>query len=270
MLGSETMSLQNDLFSNSSDPITDNPNESILLPNDYKYYHNYLDKSQFNLILINSTIYSLKLLYKDKLEINLPNLRFFIIQTLKRSKCSISILQISCFYLMKLIKVHDDNLIQDPKKLFLGLLILSSKFSQDCNFSFKSWIKILCLKSQDLIVLKSIENNLLQQLDYNLYINELVYENWCNILLIFGYDFIKMQRIIDIKSEITWISNNASIDSKLLKWKRFFDNLNLSHLKSVNIKFSTYYLNQFNSKVFIVDSLFKKRNFREIREVSVV
>jgi len=239
----------------SSDVLID---DEIILPNDYKYYQNNLDKNQFNLALINCSVNLVKLLYLNdpKVKINGPNLRFFVIQILKRSKTSIQNLQICCYYLLKLIKnenVHD--LIEDPKQLFLGLVILSCKFNQDANYSFKTWLKILGLpQDQNQInFLKKVEINLLSNLDYNLYINNLTYENWCNILLIFGYDFVKYQNIHFSKSEIVWDSNNVIINEKLSKWKSFFLHLNLSTLDAVNIKFINYYLKQFNKKIFIVN-----------------
>lgn len=246
-----------------SSPLND---EEIYLPNDYKYYQNNFDKYQFNLTLINSSIFLIKLLYKDHdVVINSSNLRFFIIEILKRSKTSISNLQICCFYLLKLIKSHNDDIIKDPKKLFLGLIILSSKFSQDCTYSFKTWIKLLNMKPEELKDLKALEFNLLSQLDYNLYINENQYENWCNILLIFGYDFIKVQKIINLKSEIQWENKDTEINSKLSKWYSFFKNLKVSNLNDshIKIKFTNYYLNQLNKKIFIVHSLFGKRQYHE-------
>lgn len=240
--------------------------EEILLPNDYKYYHNHLDKNQFNLTLINCSIYLIKLLYLNDsdVEINSPNLRFFILQILKRSKTSIQILQIASFYLLKLVKNQNLTIVKNPKHLFVGLVILASKFNQDANYSFKTWVKILGLNAEDksqISFLKNLEINLLKELDYKLYVDNTTYENWCNVLLIFGYDFIKVQKILlsYSKSEVEWEIESSVINNKLSKWGVFFNNLNLTNLSNVEIKFMNYYLNQFNSKIFFINSLFDKR-----------
>lgn len=255
----ESSSLSPEVFSPLPQTPNDSPNELMYLPNDHKYYQNNLDKNQFNLVLINSCINLIKLLYlrHDDVHINQSNLRYFIIEVLKRSKASIQNLQVLGFYLLKLIKNHDSNLTKDYKKLFLGLLILASKFNQDCNYSFKTWLKIVGLKNdqENISNLKSLEINILSQLDYNCYINSSFYENWCNVLLIFGYDFIKLQEIYHSKSVLTWESDKDIIFNKLTKWNKFFKNVNLSSFDSINIKFHLYYLNQFNQKV-VVSSLF--------------
>lgn len=255
----ESSSLSPEVFSPLPQSPNDSPNELMYLPNDHKYYQNNLDKNQFNLVLINSCINLIKLLYleHDDVHINQSNLRYFIIEVLKRSKASIQNLQVLGFYLLKLIKNHDSNLTKDYKKLFLGLLILASKFNQDCNYSFKTWLKIVGLKNdqENISNLKSLEINILSQLDYNCYINSSFYENWCNVLLIFGYDFIKLQEIYHSKSVLTWESDKDIIFNKLTKWNKFFKNVNLSSFDSINIKFHLYYLNQFNQKV-VVSSLF--------------
>lgn len=261
---SDSLGLSSALSSPSSDV-------EIHSPNDYKYYHNNFDKSQFNLTLINCAIYLIKLLYNANdsgVEIKMSNLRYFILQILKRSKTSIQILQISCFYLLKLVKSSKSDLPENPKHLFLGLIILASKFNQDANYSFKTWAKICGLNSEDkdqIKFLKQLEIKLLNALDYNLYVSNHTYENWCNILFIFGYDFIKVQKIFTCasKSEIVWDSDESSIDSKLSKWTTFLNNLNLTYLNQVEIKFINYYLGQFNSKVFIINSLFNKRSHSE-------
>lgn len=255
----ESSSLSPEVFSPLPQSPNDSPNELMYLPNDHKYYQNNLDKNQFNLVLINSCINLIKLLYlkHDDVQINQSNLRYFIIEVLKRSKASIQNLQVLGFYLLKLIKNHDSNLTKDYKKLFLGLLILASKFNQDCNYSFKTWLKIVGLKNdqENISNLKSLEINILSQLDYNCYINSSFYENWCNVLLIFGYDFIKLQEIYHSKSVLIWESDKDIIFNKLTKWNNFFKNVNLSSFDSINIKFHLYYLNQFNQKV-VVSSLF--------------
>lgn len=255
----ESSSLSPEVFSPLPQSPNDSPNELMYLPNDHKYYQNNLDKNQFNLVLINSCINLIKLLYlkHDDVQINQSNLRYFIIEVLKRSKASIQNLQVLGFYLLKLIKNHDSNLTKDYKKLFLGLLILASKFNQDCNYCFKTWLKIVGLKNdqENISNLKSLEINILSQLDYNCYINSSFYENWCNVLLIFGYDFIKLQEIYHSKSVLIWESDKDIIFNKLTKWNNFFKNVNLSSFDSINIKFHLYYLNQFNQKV-VVSSLF--------------
>ncbi|KAG2736286.1 hypothetical protein G9P44_000376 [Scheffersomyces stipitis] len=241
----------------SSSPINRKEN---LSPNHFKYYTNHLNKTQFNLILINCSINLMKTLYKDS--VDEKDLRFFIIEVLRRSKTSIQSLQLACYYMFKLVKdekdVASDVHLKDYKKLFLGLVILSSKFNQDCNYSFKTWLKICGIKEDDqksnLKTLREVEIKCLGLLNYELYLNGLAYENWCNILIIYGYDFISYQ-IVNSRNhdenEIHWESNDASISNKLKKWKGFFGQLSINNLSVVKINFNNYYANQMDRKIFI-------------------
>lgn len=269
---------------NSSSPLDD-----TLLPNNFKYYTNHLNKNQFNSILIHCAINLLKILYKENkstdyvLPIAEKEVKFFIVEILRRSKTSIQSLQLTCFYLVKLIKngknVSQDSTLKDPRKLFLGLLILASKFNQDYNFSFKSWLKICGISGDseedpleiseapsssakfNLQALRKIEVKCLTMLDYDIYLNGLNYENWCNILIIFGYDFIKFQLINNNLNNIYWELSDAKLQTKLCKWFKFFhDNLKLSNLNMIKINFNNYYLNQLGKKILIqkIPSLFEE------------
>ncbi|KAK6203576.1 uncharacterized protein RJT21DRAFT_28452 [Scheffersomyces amazonensis] len=246
--------------------------KQVLSPNHFQYYTNHLNKSQFNSILINCAANLIKILYKD--EVNEKDFKFFIVEIIRRSKTSIQSLQLTCFYLVKLIQKQVNltqyPILKDSKKLFLGLIIIASKFNQDHNYSFKSWLKICGIKVEDLQanvkILKEVEVKCLGLLNYELYINGLVYENWCNILIIFGYDFIKYQFITnnkvsishennnneeDEENQIIWELNQSIIKMKLSKWIKFFMNLNTSNLNLIKINFNNYYLNQLNKKIFV-------------------
>lgn len=219
-------------------------------PNNLKYYNDHLNKSQFNLILINCSLKLLKLIYPEH-DIEGSNLRFFIVEILRRSKTSIQTLQISCYYMFKLLNRKDDaNFPSCPKKLFLGLTILSSKFNQDHNYSFKSWLKICGCKSDDsslnLQKLKQTEIKCLELLNYDLYINGPKYENWCNVLLIFGYDFISLHQVN--LGVMEWCTVQECTQ-KLGRWQKFLSKLEDGHLKGVKVNFKQYYANQIGTKV---------------------
>jgi hypothetical protein len=250
---------------NSSSPLD---SKDILLPNNFKYYTKHLNKNQFNHILINCTIKLMNILYGES-PMDEADVKFFMVEILKRSKTSIQTLQMTCYYLIKLIKLEIDiqASFKDAKKLFLGLLIISSKFNQDYNYSFKSWLKICGIQEDDQVkgqtfnlkMLKSIEFKCLTLLNYDIYINGLKYENWCNILIIFGYDFIKLQLVGEDKLEskpclnkIIWETNEIKIQKKLAKWLNFFkNNLNVNNLNLIKINFNNYYLNQLGTKIII-------------------
>lgn len=249
---------------NSSSPL----NKETLLPNNFKYYTKHLNKNQFNTILINCSINLMKILYHDEAEFRLPmdekELKFFVVEILRRSKTSIQTLQLTCYYLVSLIKSTDsiskDPMLKNPKKLFLGLLILASKFNQDYNYSFKSWLKICGVAEQgasnadgfNVQVLRQIEIKCLAALNYDTYLNGLNYENWCNILVIFGYDFIKFQLINNSTNNIYWELNDVKLQNKMQKWYRFFhDNLKVHNLKMIKVNFNNYYLNQVGKKILI-------------------
>lgn len=250
--------------------------KETVLPNNFKYYSHHLNKGQFNLILINCSINLVKVLYPEMDESKIK-LRFFMVEILRRSKTSIQSLQITCFYLLKLIQRGKGDLLSCPKKLFLGLLIIASKFNQDANYSFKTWLKICgCNNGTDanaksdlnLQILRNLEVTCLGLLDYECYINNSKYENWCNILLIFGYDFIKFHKIYN--NEIVWEADLEVIAHKLVKWKKFLINLDISKLNVIKSSFSDYYISQYGKKVLLYDdanipSLFdtRKRKFMD-------
>lgn len=235
-------------------------------PNQLKYYNDHLNKSQFNLILINCALNLLKVIYNDK-SMDEAKLRFFIIEVLRRSKSSIQTLQIACYYMFRVINTKKSSPLPScPKKLFLGLIILASKFSQDHNYSFKSWLKICGCKTEDgshlnLQKLKRTEVECLQLLDYNLFINSSKYENWCNVLLIFGYDFISLHEVNN--GVLRWSDVQESVQ-KLDRWSKFLLRLDDHQLKSTTVNFKEYYAGQIGSKIVLsapqkVTLLFSKR-----------
>lgn len=236
-------------------------------PNQLKYYNDHLNKSQFNLILINCALNLLKLIYPEQ-QWEEHKLRFFIIEVLRRSKTSIQTLQICCYYMFRIVNSGVPATPSCPKKLFLGLIILSSKFNQDHNYSFKSWLKICGCKTEDdsslnLKKLQQTEVECLALLDYNLYINSSKYENWCNVLLIFGYDFISLHEVNN--GELTWCNFEQSAQ-KLSRWRTFLTHLDDKQLKEANVNFKEYYANQIGSKVVLTTSqkvnlLFSKRSY---------
>lgn len=234
-----------------------NTKESVL-PNDFRYYSDHLNKGQFNLILVNCAINLIKVLYPE-LDESKIKLRFFIIEILRRSKTSIQSLQIACFYLFKLIKTNKGDLPPCPKKTFLGVLIVASKFNQDANYSFKTWLKICGCNNDansnsdlNLQILRGIEVQCLKLLNYECYINNSKYENWCNILLIFGYDFIKCHKIFN--NEIIWEEDVNALSSKLIKWKKFMVNLDTNKLNIIRSRFNDYYISQYGKKVLLYDN----------------
>lgn len=243
-------------------------------PKDLKYYNGHLNKAQFNLILINCSLNLLKLLYKD---FDQAKLRYFIVEVLRRSKTTTQSLQICCYYFYKLSKGPKTNIPSCPKKLFLGMIILSSKFNQDHNYSFKTWLKICgCKESDDnshlnLKKLKQVEIQCLELLDYNLYINNAKYENWCNVLLIFGYDFISLHQVS--LGVMTWCTDKES-NAKLERWLKFLLHMDDKHLAEAKVNFKHYYANLIGNKVMTtapskIDSLFGKRSFEDTDSVEV-
>lgn len=249
-------------------------------PNQSSYYSEHLNKLHFNLILINSAIKLLRILYTknpQQGEISEHKLRFFIVEILRRSKTSTQLLQLACYYVYKLIKLNKQVDIC-PRKLFLTLIILASKFNQDYNYSFKSWLKICGLNDNEFTIreLRSLEMNTLSLLDYELYLNNEKYENWCNVLMIFSYDFIKQQRILlqnTAENQLTFELDDVSVTSKLTHWRELFTTLELNANSSINFK--SYFNSQKGSKVIFIDveservqvpSLFTKRSICAIDE----
>lgn len=232
------------------------PAPTKLLPNDFRYYNSHINKAQFNSILVNSAINLLKLLYPGNGGVE--KLGFFIVEMLKRLKTSIQSLQICSYYMFKLVRVPASNrgpLPSDPKKLFLGLLIIASKFNQDHNYSFKSWLKICGCKDEGshmtVQTLRAIEVNCLQLLDYDCYINGTKYENWCNLLAILSYDFIQCHRVSSDINSIEWDMCGPEAACKLAKWNKFLTSMNELLLASVKVSFADYYYRQFGKRLLV-------------------
>ncbi|RKP29321.1 hypothetical protein METBISCDRAFT_24346 [Metschnikowia bicuspidata] len=237
-------------------------------PKDLRYYSGHLNKAQFNLILINCTLNLLKLIYTD---VDHAKLRYFIVEMLRRSKTTTQSVQICCYYFYRILRGSKDNLPLCPKKLFLGMIILSSKFNQDHNYSFKTWLKICGCHNNDnsaslnLCKLKQIEMLCLRLLDYNLYINTSKYENWCNMLFIFGYDFISLHEVV--LGVIFWCTDDESA-VKLLRWLRFLLRMDDKQLSNANVNFKRYYAKLIGNKVVTsgpkkAHNLFAKRPLEE-------
>lgn len=240
------------------------------LPNNLKYYNEHLNKSQFNTILINCALNLLKIIYGAALrDGEQPKLRFFIIEMLRRLKTTTQLLQICCYYLFKVIHGNGSKQVMVPscpKKLFLGMIILALKFNQDHNYSFKLWLKICGCKQDDqtsslnLSKLRLLEVQCLELLEYGLYINAAKYENWCNVLLIFGYDFISEHHVHS--GNLKWCSA-VECSQKLDRWHKFLVKLDDKQLKEARVHFKQYYANQIGTKVVTsttirVQSLFKR------------
>ncbi|KAG5417795.1 PCL5 [Candida metapsilosis] len=277
--------------SSSSVPTPLSPTASA--PNHHDYYHPaHLSKAQFNSILVNSATNLLKILYsKQQHNCDTKQIKQFIIEILKRSKTSIQSLQLACFYIYKLIKITTSSGSVTPlpikcQHLFLGLVIIASKFNQDYNYSFKSWCKIVGLseETKNIQHLRDIEVQILKVLNYELGLMGDKYENWCNILFIFGYDFIKYQ-IIKKKSQspsysesdailsndLIWDLDLGSYSFKLTKWLQFFQDLDIDNLKIVKIRFESYFKQQVNGKVFIVveQAQSSKKRCRDGEDITV-
>lgn len=271
LMGNPVTTSSSDVYASCS------PSADALSPTSFKYYNEHLNKNQFNLILTNTAISLIKVLYPTFS--NESELRFFIIEVLRRSRTSIQSLQLACFYLVKLIQGGHESAIlplllsRSPKFLFLGLIILASKFNQDYNFSFKSWLKICGVSDSDkgftVQTLRTIERDCLQLLDYNCFIDQQVYENWCNFLAILGYDLVVKQHDLYANNLQFSDMQSTTFGVKLNLWKSYLTkNLQLKNLKYTQIKFTDYYNSIINTKVVSVGevaSLFKN-NKRAIDE----
>lgn len=125
------------------------------------------------------------------------SLNVFIVTILRRSKLSNHTLQVALLYLLKLSAVIKngvksrvrnrrlslrDNVLLCKKRTFLACLILAAKFSQDKNYSMKSWSVISGLPAKDLVANETV---VLKALDYNLFINVELFTKWSNIVSYF-------------------------------------------------------------------------------------
>ncbi|KAI5956281.1 PCL5 [Candida jiufengensis] len=257
--------------------LTSPATQSLKQPTSPDYYQANLNKPQFNSILVYCTSNLLKILYTNHSTIPFDEkqIKIFIIEVLKRSKTSIQSLQLTCFYIYKLINSfansqEEKSVKISVKNLFLGLIIISSKFNQDYNYSFKSWCKICGLNietpiklQENIKNLKQIEIYLIDLLKFELYLNGDKYENWCNILFIFGFDFIKYQKCFNSEVIIEWDLDIISNNEKLNKWFNFFQNLKIDNLNLIKISFESFYKSKIGDKIlyFNESNVNRKRCF---------
>lgn len=226
---------------------------STCLPDNCHYYSKFLNKSCFNSLLTKCAVNLVRILYRKH---DIPLLQSFIVEILRRSKTSILLLQLTCYYLARLISLEQPIAIKDEKKLFVGLLIIASKFNQDYNFSFKAWLKICGTNNNVTSIqgLRTVERECLKMLDYSIYLNGKQYENWCNALAVFGYDFVASHTVVNGQPLLTWESYNPDICSKRFdKWSLFFEQYRSQSLGNSLINFESYFRLQVDSKVAISD-----------------
>ncbi|GME67487.1 unnamed protein product [Ambrosiozyma monospora] len=122
-------------------------------------------------------ITSLFLLYMfQNLYVSSSSLEYFVKEVIKRSKCSLTVFQISVYYLVQLYNTPKyEHFLKCGKKAWLGCLVLASKYHQDKNFTLKVWNKITGLSIKELT---STETIILEMLDYNLFIKESVFQEF--------------------------------------------------------------------------------------------
>jgi hypothetical protein len=119
-------------------------------------------------------------------------LRQFIREALRRSKTSLSTLQVAIYYLIVtkpyLPKTDNVNEVADNdgkalfcgRRMFLTCLILASKYLQDRNYSATAWSKISGLKTDEI---SANERLFLQTVDWKLHVPEQVFDSFRDILI---------------------------------------------------------------------------------------
>lgn len=244
------------------------------LPDRFQYYSKHLNKHNFNYMLTNCAVNLIKILYRDR---QMPALHRFVVEILRRSKTLTMLLQLACYYLATLVNPNARiALVKDEKKLFLGMLIIASKFNQDHNLSLKSWLKICGTKCDEASVqgLRYIERECLELLNYSCSLNGLQYENWCNILAIFGYDFVSRHCVTEDANLILWEPAGAKrCNSLLAKWRTFFEGFQRLSLSSASLNFDAYFSLQMGRKIVIDESdncrsrNWEERNDRPVKRI---
>lgn len=147
-------------------------------------------------------------------EIKQNDYECFTREVLKRSRCSLLGLQVAMYYLFKLQKqikdrfVHNNKALMCPKRTFLICLILSFKFNYDSNYSFKSWSKISGLSISEI---KTLEFNILKELDYDLNCNVQNFKKWTSLL---SQALEKIEKLIEAKTKRTEEAKNSLFSRK--------------------------------------------------------
>ena len=147
---------------------------------------------------------------------NIPGsvLRQFIVETSRKSKTSLSTMQLALMYCLRLRRTMDGfcthrgslaTTSTGPEDLmhnFLTALILASKYLQDRNFSNKAWAKISMV---DVGVINANERRFLAILDWNLHISTDRFKRWTDVVGAFTVEL----------REATLFGNVAECESRL-------------------------------------------------------
>lgn len=215
------------LSSISASPIS--PNPQLLTPVDDHACSLHPNTPNSNSVLTTCAVRLIRFLYPHR---EMPDLTRFIVLFLRRSKTLFTLLQLACYYLAILIRPSSEAPITDEKKLFLGLVMVASKFNQDHNLPLKAWLKICGTTCDEASIkgLRTVERECLKLLNYACSLNGPQHTMWCNVLAAFGHDLsaFSTQKLSD--SEYT---------VQLEKWHAFFERFHKGqasfHLGSVQL-----------------------------------
>ncbi|OAQ29594.1 hypothetical protein K457DRAFT_57590, partial [Linnemannia elongata AG-77] len=100
-------------------------------------------------------------------------LHIFVKETLRRSRTTLSTLQLALYYIYKI--RNQSEPVGCGRRMFLAALILASKFQQDRTYSNKAWSKISGLPVAEINL---NEITFLTLIDYRLFVSQAVFQKW--------------------------------------------------------------------------------------------
>lgn len=143
--------------------------------------------------LVDAAVLIVRRLWADDCGLPADVLRHFIVETSRRSKTSLSTMQLALMYCLRVRRTEDAHAydpqprphavqprsVDSGRHNFLSALILASKYLQDRNFSNKAWAKISMVDVADV---NANERRFLAILDWNLHITCDRFKRWTDLV----------------------------------------------------------------------------------------
>ena len=119
--------------------------------------------------IINETCFYINHFYNGNKDNNKIPLNIFVGELLGRSKTSFFVSQLAIIYLFRIIKSGREVNIISGRKLYIGALIVTTKYHSDVVYFNKVWVKII--GGIDIKDINYIERVFLELIDYKLFVN---------------------------------------------------------------------------------------------------
>lgn len=144
------------------------------------------------------------------------NLDGFVVELLRRLRALKTNVIIAMYYMLRLHALVARSGVAPPhpvllltKRLFLGLLILACKFLRDFTLLFKQWAQVSGLLVE---TLQQVERAMLQQLDYQLYVNGKVFAALEKMMNRWSLEVVDSDSVVSASATVKWFVRVMNFD----------------------------------------------------------